>query len=131
VIVLDTHCWLWWLSEPKLLSRTARGEIDQAVKADEALVSAISVWEVAMLVARGRLELTLPVEDWIAHAEAVRGFRFIPVSNRIALQAVQLPGHFHPDPADRMIVATALTRGVPVVTKDDKIQGYPHVRSLW
>lgn len=131
MIVLDTHCWLWWLSDARQLSRAAKAAIRRAVAREEALVSAISVWEVAMLVARTRLELSLAVDEWVARAESVSGFRFVPVDNRIALRAVQLPGTFHPDPADRIIVATALVRGAQLATKDERIRGYPHVRSVW
>ena len=131
MIVLDTHSWLWWLSDPKKLSRAARAAIQRSAAGNEALVSAISVWEVAMLVARGRLDLSMGVAEWIAQAESVDGFHFIPVDNQIALRAVQLPGVFHADPADRIIVATALARGAALATKDERIRGYPHVRSVW
>lgn len=131
MIVLDTHCWLWWLSEPKLLSRAARTAVQRAAAQHEALVSAISVWEVAMLVARGRLDLSVGVEEWIAQAESIEGVQVVPVDSRIALRAVQLPGTFHPDPADRIIVATALVRAAALATKDDRIRKYPHVRTVW
>ena len=131
MIVLDTHCWLWWLSEPKQLSRNATAEIEKAVAEGEALISAISVWEVALLVTRSRLDLSMDVDEWFGRAEAIPGFRFVPVNNRIAVRAVQLPGTFHTDPADRLIVATALIQGTAVATKDDKIRRYPHVRSVW
>ena len=131
MIVLDTHCWLWWLSDPKQLSRAARAAIQRSVARNEALVSAISVLEVAMLVARGRLELSMALEEWIAQAESLSGFRFIAIDNRIALRAVQLPGEFHSDPADRIIVATALARGAGLATKDERMRRYPHVRCVW
>jgi PIN domain nuclease of toxin-antitoxin system len=95
------------------------------------LVSSISVWEVAMLVARGRLELTLDVADWVAKSEALPFLGFVPVSNAIAIRSVRLPGDFHEDPADRIIVATAMTMGARVVSKDTKIRSYPYVEVLW
>jgi PIN domain nuclease of toxin-antitoxin system len=84
-----------------------------------------------MLVAHGRLELTLEVADWIAKSEALPFLAFVPVTNAIAIRSVWLPGRFHEDPADRIIVATAMTMGAQVVSKDAKIRGYPHVEAVW
>jgi PIN domain nuclease of toxin-antitoxin system len=131
MIILDTHCWLWWLSDPDLLSQNAKQVLENAVAEDQAMVSSISVWEVAMLVSRGRLQLSMTTEEWIAEAERQPGIRFVPVTNRVAHRAVDLPGTFHPDPADRIIVATALVHGATVVTKDGKIRGYRQVQSIW
>ena len=78
-----------------------------------------------------RIELSMSAEDWIARSEAIPFVRFVPVDNRIAVRSVELPPPFHADPADRMIVATALTLGAAVVTKDQKIRPYPHVKTLW
>jgi PIN domain nuclease of toxin-antitoxin system len=131
VIVLDTHAWVWWASEPERLSAPARRVVEEAAREDGLLVSSISVWEVAMLVARGRLELTLDVADWVAKSEALPFLVFVPVSNAIASRSVRLPGEFHEDPADRIIVATAVTMGARVVSKDAKIRAYPHVEVVW
>ena len=84
-----------------------------------------------MLVARGRLELTMPVRDWIAISEGLSFLHFVPVTNNIAIKSVQLPGELHGDPADRLIVATALSMGSALVTKDEKILNYPHVKTIW
>ena len=84
-----------------------------------------------MLVARGRLELTLDVADWVAKSEALPFLAFVPLTNAIAIRSVRLPGEFHEDPADRIIVATAMTMGAPVVSKDTKIRSYPHVEAVW
>jgi PIN domain nuclease of toxin-antitoxin system len=131
VIVLDTHAWLWWLSSPELLSAAARKAVDHAMADDGIAVSSISAWEVAVLVKKGRLELTMPAEDWIARSEALPFLKFVPVDNRIALRSISLPGHLNDDPADRIIVATTLSLGGTLVTKDDKIRKYPHVRTVW
>ncbi len=131
MIVLDTHAWLWWVSSPELLSAAARKTIDQAMAGGQISISAISAWEVAVLVKQGRLELTMPAEDWIARSEALPFIRFIPVDNRIALRAASLPGRIHDDPADRIIIATTIASGGTLVTKDDKIRKYPHVQTLW
>ena len=94
-------------------------------------VSSISVWEVAQLVSRGRLELTMDVTDWIAKSESLPFLQFVPVDNRIALRSTRLPEPFHADPADRIIVATALSLGGTLVTKDDKLRRYQHVPTTW
>ena len=84
-----------------------------------------------MLVARGRVALTMDTEVWLAWVNQIEGVRFIPVDNEIAVKSVELPGDFHRDPADRIIVATARKLGAPIVTADDKIHVYPHVRTIW
>lgn len=105
--------------------------IDEAIERSGVYVSCISAWEVAMLVSRDRLKLTMAVEEWIGRCEALPQVKFVPVSNAIAVRSVQLPGSFHADLADRIIVATALTLGATVITKDARIRRYPHVRSTW
>ncbi|MEX2516777.1 MAG: type II toxin-antitoxin system VapC family toxin [Gammaproteobacteria bacterium] len=132
MIVLDTHAWIWWLSDPEQLSDPARQHLEQALSAAAPVyVSTISSWEVAMLVRKKRLELTIDVEDWIAHAEAIEVIEFVPVSNHLALRSIQLPGQFHADPADRLIVATARYLGLPLVTRDSKMHDYPNVETIW
>ncbi len=95
------------------------------------LVSSMSVREVAMLSERGRLALTIGVEDWVAHCEGLPFLSFVPVSNRIALEWTPLPGFPSADPADRIIVATALGLGATLVTADRRIQTYTRVRTVW
>lgn len=131
MIVLDTHVWLWWVSNPALLSASARKTIDHEMADGEICISTISAWEVAILVKKGRLDLTMSAGDWIARSEALPFLRFIPVDNRIALKSADLPGQLHDDPADRIIIATTITLGGMLVTKDDRIRKYQHVRSAW
>lgn len=131
MIVLDTHAWLWWISNPELLSAAARKTLDRAMANGEIRISSISAWEVAILVKKGRLELTIPAEDWIARSEALRFLRFVPVDNRIALKSANLPGQLHDDPADRIIIATTISLGATLITKDEKIRKYQHVRTVW
>jgi len=131
MIVLDTHAWIWWVSNPEFLSEKAKQIIDEAVTNRNALISTISTWEVAILVSRGRLKLTMSPDDWVAASEALPFFDFVPVSNSIALKSVQLPGVLHNDPADRIIIATAISLGAVLVTKDEKIRNYEHVKTVW
>lgn len=128
MIVLDTATWIWRVSEPKRLSRAAKRAIDEA---DRLLVSAISPWEVAMLVAKRRIELDRPIEAWIDAALGLPGLDLVQLEPRIAIRSTSLPGAFHPDPADRIIVATALERSARIVTPDERIRSYPHVQSIW
>jgi PIN domain nuclease of toxin-antitoxin system len=131
MIVLDTHAWVWFLSNPELLSKKAKRYVDAAVKEKAIMISSISVWEVALLVARKRLILTLELSDWIAKSEMLPFFKFIPVDNSVAIKSVNLPQPLHTDPADRIIIATAISLGAPIVTKDEKILNYPHVQTIW
>ena len=131
MIVFDTHAWVWFISNPELLSKRALKAADTAMNAKEIFISSISAWEIALLVEKGRLKLTLDVTDWISKSEKLPFFRFIPVDNSIAIKAVNLPQPLHSDPADRIIIATATAIGAPLVTKDQKILKYPHVKSIW
>lgn len=131
MIVLDTHIWLWWISNPENLSPSAFMAIQTATEKDGIVISAISTWEIALLIQKGRLNLSIDVRDWVRKTESLPFVRFIPVDNTIALRSVSLPGEFHPDPADRIIAATAFTIGAPLVTKDEKILNYPHVKTIW
>lgn len=131
MIILDTHTWVWWVSDPEKLSAPARERIEKAVIKKDIFISSISAWEVAMLTARGRLKLTMDVREWIAKSESLPFLRFIPVTNQISVKSVYLPGKLHSDPADRIIIATAIIQEAVLITADDKIRGYPHVEKLW
>jgi PIN domain nuclease of toxin-antitoxin system len=128
VIVLDTAAWIWLVSDPRRLSTRARKQIEGA---DVALVSAISVWELAMLVARRRITLDRDIEDWVALALALPNLELASLDPAVAIRSTRLPGEFHADPADRIIVATALERSSTLVTPDRRILDYPHVRAEW
>ena len=111
MILLDTHAWVWFISNPELLSNKARIAVDAAVEKKDILISSISTWEVALLVAKKRLTLTMELSDWIAASERLPFVHFIPVDNSIAVKSVNLPGHLHNDPADRIIISTAISSG--------------------
>ena len=131
MIVLDTHAWIWWISNPGMLSALARQAVDEAAGKNELFISTISSWEVAMLVEKDRLSLSLDVRDWISRSEALPFVTFVPLSTAIAVESVRLPGFPHADPADRIIVATALSLGARLVTKDEKLLNYPPCRAIW
>lgn len=130
--MLDTHALIWWVNGDAHLTSPAKSAIESALaNSDQVLISAISVWELAMLVQRGRVDLAMDIDEWLRAVESIDGVVLVPVSVQVAVQSVMLPGHFHSDPADRMIVALARELNAPLVTADEKIQRYPHVRWIW
>lgn len=132
MIALDTHTLLWWASGDKAqLSAAASRAIESELNGGQIMVSSMSAWEVAMLVAKGRLALSMDIGAWLSVVSQIEEVRFVPVDNEIAVKSVELPGEFHNDPADRIIVATARKLAAPLVTADDKIRNYPHVRTIW
>ena len=84
-----------------------------------------------MLIEKGRLVLSMDVESWLDEVAQIDGVRFVPVDNEVGIKSTVLPGEFHKDPADRMIVATARKLAVPLVTADEKIRDYEHVKTVW
>jgi PIN domain nuclease of toxin-antitoxin system len=131
VIVLDTHAWVWFVSNPELLSKKATAAVEDAVSENRVFISSISAWEVALLVAQGRLELTMEVGQWVAKSESLPFFQFVPVNNAIAVKSVALQGPLHADPADRIIIATAHSLGASIITKDKRLRNYPHIKTIW
>lgn len=131
MIVLDTHALIWWISKPEKLSSKARKEIEKNSKKQEIIISTISTWEIYLLIKNNKLELSQDVDSWIQKVEQLSPVLFVSVDNTIAAKSVNLPEPFHKDPADRIIIATALTIGATLITSDRKILKYPHVRSLW
>ena len=131
MILLDTHAWIWFISNPEYLSKRADKAVKGAVKDKSILISSISAWELALLVKKKRLKLTLEVTDWIAKSESLPFIQFLPVTNSIAVKSVNLPLPLHPDPADRIIIATAISVGAPLVTSDKKLLSYSPVKTIW
>ncbi|MEK9816515.1 MAG: type II toxin-antitoxin system VapC family toxin [Limnobacter sp.] len=132
MIAIDTHVLIWLATGARqMISKKAMKRISEELQSGEIWVSAISVWEIAMLVERERLILTLDVEAWLGKVSEIDAIRFQPVNNKIAIESVRLPGDFHKDPADRLIVATARAMGLALITADEKIQSYPHVNTIW
>jgi PIN domain nuclease of toxin-antitoxin system len=130
MIVADTHAWLWWLSGSDELSRDACDAIDRGLEDGALGVSAISVWEAAMLVKKGRLQLALSMADLVAHCEQLTGLSFLPITPRIALASVALEP-LHADPADRLVAATALSHRAVLVSRDDRLRRLSGLASLW
>lgn len=126
MIVLDTHIWVWWVHGAEQLTPVQQEAIT-ANETDVIGVSAISCWEVAKLVEYGRLELPSALKEWFEQALSYPGVQLLALTPEIVIESTKLPGEFHRDPADQIIVATARVYGCPLVTSDDKILNYPHV----
>ena len=119
--ILDTHAWIWWVQADPRLDRQTVEALDVLPPDDRPLLCDISLWEVAMLVASGRLTLGEPLESWLDAAADPRTVRVIPVTPAVAVAVTRLPDTFHRDPADRLIVATCRALGHPLVTRDRAI----------
>jgi PIN domain nuclease of toxin-antitoxin system len=128
VILLDTHAWIWWAGDHAKLSARARRRL--AAEADLG-ISAMSCWEAGMLIEHGRLELRPTARAGILAAVGAPKVRVLPVTDAIGVEAGLLGPSFHGDPADRIIVATALELGLVLVTRDERIRGWGRVKTLW
>lgn len=131
MILIDTHVLVWWISEPEKLSEKANKALEQEKKSGIILVSSITVWEIYLLIKKGRLQLTMDTDSWLENIENLPFIQFIPVDNVIAAKSVTLPGEFHSDPADRIIVATARERGISLITSDERIKKYTFLKTMW
>lgn len=124
-LLLDTHVWLWYLegAERELTSATLE-LLRHANRAHQLLVSDVSVWEIGTKVAKGRLRLALDVSLWVARAERAPGINFLPLDRPTLLLSTALPGEVHGDPADRMLIASAVLHRCALVTADRTIIAY-------
>lgn len=124
--LVDTHIWVWWMSDPARLRPLHRSLLETA---DEVFaISVISCREVAKLAEYVRLHLDRRVDEWIDSALSVPNLQLLPLTPAIAIASTQLPAPFHRDPADRIIVATARVHHIPLMTEDSRILTYPHVQ---
>ena len=124
MIILDTHVLIWTVDADARLGPAARTAIAEAALKESVGISAITPWEIALLSEKGRLRLNRDVGAWIDAALGLPGIRLAPILPAIAVDSVRLPGMFHADPADRLIVATARHHGAPLLTADRAILEY-------
>lgn len=129
MIVMDTHIWVWWIHNDSRLNDKLR----EHIQANENIglgVSIFSCWEVAKLVELNKLTLHCAIDEWMEVALSYPGIQLLELTPQIAIESTQLPGEFHRDPADQIIVATARIHDCPLLTVDDKILNYSHVKLL-
>ncbi|PXF54105.1 MAG: hypothetical protein C4B58_16220 [Deltaproteobacteria bacterium] len=130
MILLDTHTWIWSHSATKLLSDNVK-KLIKKTQTDQRAIASISIWEFAMMVTKGRINVKIDPKCWLNNAIGNSGLRVIELTPEIAMESCNLPGDFHKDPADRIIVATARTHNLTLLTKDRKIIEYLHVKAIW
>lgn len=130
MVLLDTHAWIWWVHRDPRLTAGDTERLEGLAESDLFFVSAISLWEVAKLVEKRRLQLYMELDAWLEAATSGSAVGIIDLTPDIAVESTRLPGDFHSDPADQIIVATARVHACPLVTADGKIRAYPHVSTI-
>ena len=129
MIVLDTHAFVWFVDNTSMLSKKALSLITSELTSGTVYISSISVWEILTLVAKGRIEFSIPADIWIERCEKTGVFQFVPVDNSICRLSTTLG--LHGDPADRFIAATSIYLGATLVTKDRKLRQSKKVTTVW
>jgi len=129
VILLDTHVLIWLASDPSKLSKKAADAIRSSIKQGGMAISAITLWELAWLATHGRLRFGGTAEDFVEKISSRTAIR--PITVKVAVLANQLPTNYSGDPCDRLIGATALAEGLPLVTKDRNIRGCRQLQTIW
>lgn len=130
-ILVDTHILIWWRLDSGRLSRDqVRRLQEQESRKRPLAISAITLWEMAMLAARDRIRVDGPLDGWLEEIEAHPLIEVLPLTARIVAESVQLGQDFHNDPADQLIVATARVHGLPLMTADDRIRNWGKIRIL-
>lgn len=128
MIILDTHIWIWWIDDNQKLTQQHRQWIQQ-YQSQGLGVSLISCWELAKLVEKNKLNLSIGVDEWINTSLTYPGVQLLNLTIPIIVESTRLTG-FHGDPADQLIVATARIYGCPLLTADAKILAYPDAQTL-
>jgi PIN domain nuclease of toxin-antitoxin system len=128
--LLDTHAWIWLMEgAADIPAKTA-----QLLKLPEHVplgISAISPWEIAKKSSIGKIKLSMPLREWIVASTSSSGIRIYPLTPEVSVESNSLPGEFHNDPANQIIVATARIFDLTLITCDKNILNYPYVRSIW
>lgn len=131
MILLDTHAWLWLALAPRRLSAVAKAAIDKAAHAGGVGIASISLWEMSLLMVRGRVVPESSPESWLAGLVDRTRVTVKDITPTVAVLATHFPAEFPGDPVDRLIAATARAEGLPLVTKDAKLRASHVVRTIW
>lgn len=129
MIVLDTHALLWWALDPDRLSPAA-AEVCAQMERDGGFASAISIWELGVKVKNGKLDLGIPLSEFVRRLQLSAVVELVPADATIWLRTAEL-AWAHRDPADRVIVATALEKGLPLLSQDEVMHGFDEVQCIW
>ena len=130
VILVDTHVLVWLAFDESRLSKKARSTIADARQDGEGLaISGISFWELATLASKGRIDLDISLESFLAEVET--RFVVFPITARVCVRGLGLPATYPKDPADRIIAATALVEGLPLLTADREIRRSGALTTIW
>lgn len=129
-ILLDTHIWIWYINGNSELNKTTRTTISKALHDHKAHLAAISLWEIGMLDKKKRIILEMPCLEWFNKSIEITHIHITPLTPSIAAESCHLPGKFHGDPADQLIVATARVEGLTIMTRDKKILDYSKSRFI-
>lgn len=128
---LDTHAWIWWVTQDSRLSKHAKTVISNAIQGEGIWLSVISVWEVAKKVEKKQLILDRPLRPWLDSAMSAEGLFIAELTGDILIESCELPPPFHGDPADQMIAATVRHHKGRLITKDRKLTDYPPLKCIW
>ncbi|MGH9645832.1 MAG: type II toxin-antitoxin system VapC family toxin [Bryobacteraceae bacterium] len=129
MILLDTHVLIWLARDPSKLSRAATEAIRNSAQSGGLAISAMTIWELAWLATHARLNLKEPIDEFVGVLTSRTAIR--PITPRIAILANQFPATYPGDPCDRLIGATAMAEGIPLVTKDSAIRSYRQIKTIW
>ena len=128
MVLLDTHALLWWTLDPGRLSPKASSACSKILQTGS-LISSISIWEIGIKIKNGRIDIGMAIEDYTRKLNQLNCVEIVPVDEKIWMESIRLRWE-NRDPADRVIVATALFRSVPIVSKDEKISSF-YGKTLW
>lgn len=130
MILLDTHVLVWWVNKDVLLPTSILRFIQQQDE-KQICISAITFWEVALLTKKKKVNLAFDLHSWTQLVLSIPSLRVIDLNPAILIKSVLLEAPLHADPADRIIVATTQTLGATLISKDDKLLKYPHIKTFW
>jgi PIN domain nuclease of toxin-antitoxin system len=131
MITLDTHIIIWDALQPEKLTSKARKMIDQANESGEIFIADISLWEIAMLMHKKRLVVDTTYTEFIRLIRAANHYVVESITPEIADLSVALESGINLDPADRLICATSIVRGAPLITADSNLQASKIVKTIW